>query len=651
MIQTSNQCILNRWFVYFCLTPLKIPLFAMQKLPTLLLLLHLIYFENLFSQTLNQEDQIKFYNEKCKSFWETSLDSALYYGKKSIFIAGEVHNCEEASKSHLYYGVALYFQNKFENSIYHLEKGLKIAEDCHSLWGEGFANNMLCIVNRKNAQYDKAISYGLKTVAIRTQLKDSSNLAGAYQNLSNIYQLTGDPQTAIEYLSKSVDLYTKLKDSVGISRVQGNISNLYIDMDEFEKAEVLLLKSLQHTPKNSMDYANFTLNLGTIYQSFHQDFVKSEKYYNTALSIYQNIGFEIGIGMAYENLGELMIEKKNMRKALSFLKIAENKYEVNQDSIQISHIKLTLGKYYLKSEKWDYAQNYLEKAVEMGKERKISKLVSEGLFALYELHKKTGNSDYSLLYFERYTQFKDSLQKQLFDNRFSYWDKQIKNVEKERIIEQLRYDKERLKWKGFLFSLIILLLVVTLLLFFFKRKKDRQLSEKKRALIEGEKKMVEIELEAKKLKEKEMEYELEIKSKQLSSHALHMMQKNKMLQEVKTQMEELIDQSKMENKPDLRKINRMLDRNIKTEREWKLFKIYFEELNSGFFNKLKLINPVLTQNELKLCALTKLGFNLKETSSLLNVSINTIKNARYKLKIKLGIEKDASLKEYIDAML
>jgi DNA-binding CsgD family transcriptional regulator len=148
-----------------------------------------------------------------------------------------------------------------------------------------------------------------------------------------------------------------------------------------------------------------------------------------------------------------------------------------------------------------------------------------------------------------------------------------------------------------------------------------------------------------------MEYELEIKSKQLSSHALHMMQKNKMLQEVKTQMEELIDQSKMENKPDLRKINRMLDRNIKTEREWKLFKIYFEELNSGFFNKLKLINPVLTQNELKLCALTKLGFNLKETSSLLNVSINTIKNARYKLKIKLGIEKDASLKEYIDAML
>lgn len=49
-----------------------------------------------------------------------------------------------------------------------------------------------------------------------------------------------------------------------------------------------------------------------------------------------------------------------------------------------------------------------------------------------------------------------------------------------------------------------------------------------------------------------------------------------------------------------------------------------------------------------MCTLTKLGFNLKETSSLLNVSINTIKNARYRLKLKSGRSKDDSLKEFID---
>ena len=184
----------------------------------------------------------------------------------------------------------------------------------------------------------------------------------------------------------------------------------------------------------------------------------------------------------------------------------------------------------------------------------------------------------------------------------------------------------------------------------FETKKDRQIAEKRRAILEGEKKIIEIELDSKKLKEKEMEQELEFKSKQLSTHALHMMQKNKMLQEVKTQMEEMITHSKIENKPDLRKINRLLDNNIKTDKEWKLFKLYFEELNHDFFNKLKQINANLSQNELKMCALTKLGFNLKETSSLLNVSTNTIKNARYRLKLKLEIGKDDSLKEFIEKL-
>jgi DNA-binding CsgD family transcriptional regulator len=128
------------------------------------------------------------------------------------------------------------------------------------------------------------------------------------------------------------------------------------------------------------------------------------------------------------------------------------------------------------------------------------------------------------------------------------------------------------------------------------------------------------------------------------------MQKNKMIQEVKTQMEDLIDYSNTETKPDLKKINRLLDNNIKADKEWKVFKLYFEELNYDFFNKLKKINSKLTQNDLKICALTKLGFNLKETSSLLNVSSNTVKNSRYKLKLKLGLNKDDSLREFIDTI-
>ncbi|NJO89463.1 MAG: hypothetical protein HC831_11285 [Chloroflexia bacterium] len=53
--------------------------------------------------------------------------------------------------------------------------------------------------------------------------------------------------------------------------------------------------------------------------------------------------------------------------------------------------------------------------------------------------------------------------------------------------------------------------------------------------------------------------------------------------------------------------------------------------------------PDLTPNELKLCALTKLNLNIKETASLLNISPNSVKVARYRLKKRMGLSQDQSL--------
>jgi len=608
-----------------------------------------------YSQNKSFEEQIKTYNNQCKLFWETSLDSSFYYGNKAISISHRVKNQEEVSKSYLFMGVTLFYQSRYDYSIQHLEKGLEIAKRGNSLWAEGFADNMLCVLYRNKAEYKKALAYGLKNVDILKKMKDSINLSGAYQNLSNIYSMTGDPQTAIDYLSKSMKLYSTLKDTLSMSQVQGTIANLYIDMGEYLKAEKLILKAISLTPQNTVDYADFSLNLGTIYHLHYQDYKKAEKVYQEALGIYESIGIENGIAMAYENLGELKLEQSDLTQAFDYLKLAELKYVTTRDSTQIGHIKLSIGKYFLKTQQLDSAQVYLHQSIDLGRKRKYSKVVSEGLQSLYQLYKIMGNPEKSLDYFEQYSHYKDSLQKELIDNRFAYWDNQMQGMEHEREIRQLKYEKERLKWRASRYYMVIFIMLIIvfsgIVIYYLKRKKDRQIAEKRRTILEGEKKIVEIELESKKLKEKDMEQELEFKSKQLSTHALHMMQKNKLLQEVKTQVEEMITHSKSENKPDLRKINRLLDNNIKTDKEWKLFKLYFEELNHDFFNKLKQINSNLSQNELKICALTKLGFNLKETSSLLNVSINTIKNARYRLKLKLGIGKDASLKEYIDAML
>ncbi len=42
--------------------------------------------------------------------------------------------------------------------------------------------------------------------------------------------------------------------------------------------------------------------------------------------------------------------------------------------------------------------------------------------------------------------------------------------------------------------------------------------------------------------------------------------------------------------------------------------------------------------------------NVKETASVLNISPNSVKNARHRLKIKLGLDADVSMDEFIKKM-
>ncbi|MEN9488850.1 MAG: hypothetical protein RL494_1115 [Bacteroidota bacterium] len=603
-----------------------------------------------FSQHKNNDDAIAYYNVQSKLNWETSLDKAAVFSKKAIAIADNVKNQEEASKAHLYYGVVLFYKSDFNLAIQHLEKGVLIAKKAKSLWGEGFGSNILCIVHRKNANYKKAIEYGLQTIEIRKKLKDTANLAGAYQNVSNIYNLIGKPQLAIQYLTNCMDLHVQMKDQEALAQVQGSIAVLYTNLGNYKKAENLLKNAIQVSPKNSLGFADLSINLGALEFSHHKNFTKAEEHYTNALKIYQKIGVDNGIGVAYENLGEVYLKQNKTEKALSYLKQAEKIYTVHNDVSQIAHVQMTIGSFYKQNNQIQLAKTYLESAFAHSKTRELSELENETLYFLYELNKKSGNTSKALTYLEEYSKGKESTHKQLMDSRFSQWEQQLKRLTEEREIEKLKYDKESLKWKMYLAIVISTLLFALMLIFYSKRKKDKILASQQKEILNSEKKIVEIELETKKLKEQELEQELEYKSKQLSTHTLHIMQKNKMIQEVKTQMEDLIDYSNTETKPDLKKINRLLDNNIKADKEWKVFKLYFEELNYDFFNKLKKINSKLTQNDLKICALTKLGFNLKETSSLLNVSSNTVKNSRYKLKLKLGLNKDDSLREFIDTI-
>ena len=80
---------------------------------------------------------------------------------------------------------------------------------------------------------------------------------------------------------------------------------------------------------------------------------------------------------------------------------------------------------------------------------------------------------------------------------------------------------------------------------------------------------------------------------------------------------------------------------------WSEFEALFESVHPKFFTNLNSQFPELTKNERRICAFIKMEMSLKEIASITQKTTETIRKARYRLKIKLGLESDDLLSRFI----
>ena len=137
-----------------------------------------------------------------------------------------------------------------------------------------------------------------------------------------------------------------------------------------------------------------------------------------------------------------------------------------------------------------------------------------------------------------------------------------------------------------------------------------------------------------------MRNDLEYKESQLSALTLQMLQKNELMQELK----EKLDGTSSQNNNDLAKI---LSKGMNHDKEWQNFNTHFESINKNFYDKLKQNYPDISPNDLKICALIKLNLSIKEMAAILNISPDSVKTARYRLRKKLQLNSEDNLTDFI----
>ncbi|KOH43936.1 triple tyrosine motif-containing protein [Sunxiuqinia dokdonensis] len=184
-----------------------------------------------------------------------------------------------------------------------------------------------------------------------------------------------------------------------------------------------------------------------------------------------------------------------------------------------------------------------------------------------------------------------------------------------------------------------------------RRERLKNLQEHRKRVHQYQREVLVSEKEIIKLRNEQLRGKMIHLDKELANQTMQLVQKNKFMGKLKNELkglQGLVDDSAAKSKISLI-INR-IDKEFDNEKQKELFETYFDEVHEDFFKRLTERFPTLTPREQKLCAYIKMNISTKEIATLQNISSRGVEISRYRLRKKLGLDRDTNLSTFITSI-
>ena len=453
-------------------------------------------------------------------------------------------------------------------------------------------------------------------------------------------------EKGLQFVTQSLNEYKLLEKTnpekalIGRYKCLQLISTIYIRQKKYDEAMHLSSQVVDELKDKNDTSGTLGLaynSLGSLHDLKNEK-AEAESYYTLALKEFEKAKNIAYLPTSYCRLGEIAATKNDressgnyFNKALTIAESSENK------QAQVTALIAT-GKWFMKFE-----NDLLQAEIYYNKARIIAMSLSDKIFeiktieALIELKKQEGDFEEVSKLQNQVIVIKDSFYSFEREQIVKSLEVQFDVSEKNRKLELVSAEKEVSKLTNYLLILLLVVLIVvfTISFFFLKRinKRDKQLLKTKEELV------VLME-EQKQMKEQQFQNDIEFKESQLSAVTIQMLEKNELLDEIKTILNKKEPTSEKE-------IKKLISKYTIQDNNWKDFDNYFESVNKNFYTRLKQKYPEISSNDLKICALIKLNLSIKEMASILNISPDSVKTARHRLRKKLQLNTEENLTNFI----
>jgi DNA-binding CsgD family transcriptional regulator/Tfp pilus assembly protein PilF len=486
-----------------------------------------------------------------------------------------------------------------------------------------------------------SIKYGNRALEIAKILPYEAGAAYANRIIGVAHWAQGNLDLSFRYLIAARKGYQDLEDALGVANSSLNLGMAYADQRNFDLANRNYEDALQFFRQEGADS-----RIATTYTKIADLLISLEKhvpafdYLNQALVIHSRTGFLYGVAEANQKLGQLAMAQEEWDDAISYFLLAAEAGKQRNDQVGLAGNYLGIGKAYFAKNDLNLADNYLERARHLAETFGLQRIRRDVYLALKQLETRRSNFPKALRYADVYLNVRDSLFNYEKSNLIANMESRraYEAQEKELVLAQKNLDisvqenkvNRLTKW-----MLVLGLLTAIAIAYAMLSGKDRVIARKQADLKEANQ------------RGENLETALKGKEQELTSYTLNFVHKNEGITALKLLIQDLSKKVDKEHKPEIKSIVRKLDGLLRMDEDWADFRRHFESVHPDLINRLGEEFPGLTGNEFRLIALIRLNLSTKEISSVLGISPDSVKTARYRLRKKLNLETQDGLFDFL----
>jgi tetratricopeptide (TPR) repeat protein len=450
-------------------------------------------------------------------------------------------------------------------------------------------------VYRKKGEIDTSAYYYRQGILELQNDNNEKKIGYPYMFLGILYGVNGQNDKSIENFRTSYNYFNIVRDTSMSASVAVNLANTFLSMNQLDSAEHYLNLAIPQFEKleDTRSLLNAETQLGRLYL-YQSRWELSLSFIKKATQ--KAASLDLKPQLIYNNrlLSEIYLEQRNYKEALNSIFIALELCKETGLNEEYPLILDHISKVYLRMEDYEKAYEYQRESNQISDSifTEQKKLKVEELEVKYEAEKR---------------------------------EKEVAKLSAETANSKLR--KAQLLWAISIITVSLLSLIGFLI---FKQRKNKQLLIKERDLEIGQRKTIELE-------NKILLNEIELKNKELVSNTLLISKKNSFLESLK---------QKVKSKDS--KLQRLINQELESESEWNTFVNVFNNTHGAFVDNLNEVHSSLSTTEIRLSCLMKMNMSSKEIASVLNISYEGVKKAKYRLKKKLQIQEGIDLVSFIN---